>query len=115
MEEPLDLKSKTRQGILTGILWLLTVVLGVLSFFSGRRVILETHSRFTAGEIPMVGDSGFSLMNILVSFVLAFLVIAIVIGGFEYHFRRAGTEESRWMFARTLAVEAGILLLAFFL
>jgi hypothetical protein len=59
--------------------------------------------------------SSLSLLNILVSFPLGFLVIAIIIGGFEFHFRRAGTEESRWMFARTLAVEFGILLLALFL
>jgi hypothetical protein len=41
--------------------------------------------------------------------------IAVIIGGFEFHFRRAGQAESWQLFARTLAVELGILLLALFI
>jgi hypothetical protein len=108
-------KVETSKAILTGALWLITVLLSILTFLSGRRVILDTYSRFFSGGIQTPERSSLSLLNILVSFPLGFLVIAIVIGGFEYHFRRAGTEESRWMFARTLAVEFGILLLALFL
>lgn len=108
-------KHKTQQAILTGILWILTVILGALSFLSGRRLVLDTFSRFFSGGVRTVERSGLSLLNIMISLPLAFLVIAIVIGGFEYHFRRAGTKESRWMFARTFGVELGILLLALFL
>lgn len=118
MDEFENIKQKTQQSILTGVLWLVTVILGALSFFAGRRMVLSTFSRFTylspAGG-AQTGQDAYSLVNILVSFPLAILVIAIIIGGFEYHFRRAGTEASRWMFARTLAVETGILLLALFL
>jgi hypothetical protein len=115
MDTTTDLKEKTRQGIITGTLWLVTVVLGVLSFFAGRRVFLDTYSRLFPGYLAPESRDGLSLMNILISFPLAFLVIAIIIGGFEYHFRRAGTQESRWMFAYTLAIEAGFLLLAVYL
>ena len=115
MNETTDLKEKSQQAVITGALWLLTVALGVVSFFTGRRVLLDTYNRFFPGNLVADGRESLSLMNILVSFPLAILVIAIVIGGFEYHFRKAGTQESRWLFARTLAVEAGFLLLALFL
>jgi len=115
MEEFTDIKTKSRQAVLSGTLWLVTVILGVLTFFAGRRVILSTYSRFFPGGMRTQETSSYSLMNILISMPLAFLVIAIIIGGFEYHFRRTGTQESRWLFARTLAIEVGILLLALFL
>ena len=115
MEETIDIRTKTRKAVVSGVLWLVTVVLGVLAALAGRRLALDTHSRFFPGGTRTLGTSAYSLMNIIVSLTMAFLVIAIVIGGFEYHFRRSGTEESHRMFARTLAVEAGLLLLALFL
>ena len=108
-------KGKTWTYVLTGGLYLITAILGVISFFAGRRIILGTISRFGAGGTDTTAQDPFSLFNIMVSFPLAFLVIAIIIGGFEYHHRRAGKEESWWLFARTLGVEFGILLLALFL
>jgi len=115
MNETTDLKNKSRQAILTAAMWLLTVVLGVVTFFAGRRVLLNTYTRFFPGNLATDSRDGLSLMNILASFPMAILVIAIVIGGFELHFRKAGTQESRWIFAYTLAVEAGFLLLALYL
>ena len=115
MDESTKLKTKSSQAIITAILWLLTVALGIVSFFSGRRILLNTYTRFFPGHLAPESRDGMSLMNILVSFPLAILVIAIVIGGFEYHFRKVGTRDSRWLFAYTLAVEAGFLLLATFL
>jgi len=109
MDEISKTKSKSLQTILTGILWLVTTILAGISFLSGRRVVLSIHSRFFPGGLRATGPDSFSLINILVSIILACLVIAIVI------FRKAGTEESKRMFARTLALECGILLLASFL
>jgi hypothetical protein len=112
MDEFTHTKAKTQQAILTGILWLVTVILGAVSFFAGRRMLMDTYNRFFPTVTKTTSQSGLSLINILVSFPLAMMVIAIIIGGFEYHFRKVGTEDSRWMFARTLAVEIGILLVA---
>lgn len=108
-------KGKIWTYVLAGVMYLITATLGVISFFAGRRIVLSTISRFGAGGSQTTAQNPFSLFNILVSFPLAFLVIAIIIGGFEYHHRRAGTEESWWLFARTLGVEIGILLLALFI
>jgi hypothetical protein len=104
-----------RKALLFGSIWLSTTILAVISFLAGRRVVLGTLSRFFASGSSEIGPDPSSLMNILVSFTLAFLGIAVIIGGFEYHFRKAGTEESWWMFTRTLAVEFGILLVALFI
>jgi hypothetical protein len=114
MDDFTKTKAKTGQAILTGILWLVTVILGAISFFAGRRLLLDTYNRFFPPD-PTTSQSGLSLINILVSFPLAMMVIAIIIGGFEYHYRKVGTEDSRWMFARTLAVEIGIILVASFI
>ena len=111
-------QKKTRETILTGVIWLLTSVLGVLAALAGRSVILVTYGRFFPGTIQEASSNPLSILNILVTLPLAFLAIAIIIGGFEYHLggrRKAGTNESNLMFARTLAVEIGFLLLAFFL
>lgn len=115
MNGPTELKTKSRQAVLTATLWLLTVALGVVSFFAGRRIFLNTYTRFFPGNLATDSRDGLSLMNILASFPMAILVIAIVIGGFEFHFRKSGTQESHWLFAYTLAVEAGFLILALYL
>jgi len=112
LEKP---KGLTWTYVLTGGLYLLTAVLGVFSFFAGRRIVLSTLSRFGSGGPQSTSQDPFSLFNILVSFPLAFLVIAIIIGGFEYHHRRAGTAESWRLFSKTLGTEVGILLLALFI
>jgi hypothetical protein len=56
-----------------------------------------------------------SLLNILISLPLASLMIAIIIGGFEYQHRFMGKPGAWRLLARTLAFETGILLLALFL
>ena len=111
-------QQKTKETIITGVLWLMTAVLGVIGALAGRRVILVTYGRFFPGNLLEASANPLALMNILVTLPLAFLAIAIIIGGFEYHLggiKRAGTEDSNKMFTRTLAVEIGFLLLALFL
>ena len=103
-------------GLAYGI-WLLTAVLSVLVFISGREMILRTYTRFFPWDAWRVssGQGGLSFINIVISFPLAMLVIAILIGGFEYQHRNMGTPEGWRILALTLAVEAGFLLLALYL
>jgi len=110
-------QRKTKEYVFSAVMWLLTSVLGGVVFFAGRRVILSTYSRFFPSYAQTTGPDAFSLMNILVSLPLAILVIGIIIGGFEFHLRpkTVGSKESYWLFARTLAVEVGFLLLALFI
>jgi hypothetical protein len=97
--------------------WLVSAVLAVLVFIAGRELVIRTYTRFfpwDAWRVQM-GQGGLSLINIMISLPLTALVIAIIIGGFEYQHRNMGTPEAWQMLARTLAVEIGILLLALYL
>ena len=117
MEEYLKPQQKPGVYIPAYTLWLFTAALSVLVFIAGREMILRTYTRFFPWEAwrLQAGQGSLSLINILVSFPLAFLVIAIVIGGFEYQHRNMGKPEAWWLLARTLSVECGILLLALYI
>lgn len=111
-------KIKSKAFIFTVAVWLLTSILGVLAFLSGRRIFIDTFTRFFSGSFQATSQDPLSFLNIMASLPLSFLMIAIIIGGFEYHLgskNRAGSEESRRLFTRTLALEAGFLLLALFI
>ncbi len=110
-------QKKTRLYLYSSLLWLLTSLLGVIAFLAGRRVILSTFSRFFPGQAATSAQNAFSLLNILITLPLSFLMIVVIIGGFEYHLRekRLGSPQSWRFFARTLAVEAGLIMLATFL
>jgi len=99
-------------------LWLLTAVLGVIScFFAGREMIIRTYLRFFPWDAwkLSLAKGGLSLVNVLITFPLATLLIAIIIGGFEYQHHNMGKPQAWRMLARTLAVEFGILLLALYI
>jgi hypothetical protein len=113
----LEPKRKSLITILAYSTWLVTAFLSVLAFIAGREMIIRTYTRFfpwDAWRVQM-GQGGLSLVNILITLPLACLVIAIVIGGFEYQHRNMGKPEAWQMLARTLALEAGFLFLALYL
>ena len=88
------------------VLWLITAVLSVLCLIAVRNMTLNTLARFGLGSLLTLGN--------YITFPMIIFCIAVIIGGFEYHFRRAGQAESWRIFVRTLAVEVGILLIATF-
>ena len=69
---------------------------------------LRTLARFGLETLLIIG-------NYVAVFPMIVFCIAVIIGGFEYHFRRAGQAESWQIFAKTLTIELGILLLALFI
>ncbi len=95
-------------------LYILTCVLGVIAYLAARRIVLSTHTRIFPIN-PLSGTGSINFVNIITSMVLVFPLIAIIIGGFEYHHRRVGEAGSWRFFARTLAGELAILLLALFI
>ena len=103
-------------GLAYGI-WFLSAALSVLVFLAGREMVTRTYTRFFPWDAwrVQIGQGGLSLVNILISLPLAMLVIAIIIGGFEYQHRNMGKPEGWQMLARTLALEIGFLLLALYI
>jgi hypothetical protein len=117
MDTTLEPKHNPRVYILAYGLWFSTAVLSVFTFLAGREIIIRTYIRFfplDAWRFQGAQDS-LSLLNILISLPLASLMIAIIIGGFEYQHRFMGKPGAWRLLARTLAFETGILLLALFL
>ena len=106
----LEAKPSPRTAGLAYGLWFVTATLGVLTYLAGREMIIRTYVRFFPFEPGSV-----SLINLLISWGMAILPIAIIIGGFEYQHRYMGKAEGWAMLARTLAVEIGILLLALYI
>ena len=106
----LETKISPRAVALAYGLWFVTAVLAVLSYLAGREMIIRTYVRFFAFD-----PGGVSLVNLLVSWGMAILPIAIIIGGFEYQHRNMGKPQGWVMLARTLAFEIGILLLALYI
>ena len=106
----LETKLSPRIAALAYGLWFVTAALGVLTYLAGREMIIRTYVRF----FPFDPGSA-SLVNIIASWALAILPIAIIIGGFEYQHRNMGRPQGWVMLARTLAFEIGILLLALYI
>jgi hypothetical protein len=117
MTEKIEPKHNPRVMILSYGLWFLTTVMSVFVFLGGREAVIRTYTRFLPMETFrfQAGQGGISLLNILISLPLALLVIAIIIGGFEFQHRHMGKPEAWWMLARTLAVETAVLMLASFI
>ena len=113
----LEPKNNPRVVGLAYGLWLVTAVLGVLTFLAGREMMLRTYIRFFPWEAAraQIGAGTLSLVNILISMAMAIVAIAIIIGGFEYQHRNMGKPEGWVMLERTLAVEIGVLLLALYI
>jgi hypothetical protein len=98
-------------------LWFVSAALGVLTFLAGREMLIRTYVRFFPWEVSQfqLGVGSLSLVNIIISMTMAMLVVVIIIGGFEYQHRNMGEHQGWVMLGRTLAVEAGILLLGLYI
>lgn len=101
--------NKSLITLLAISLWLLTVILGVWDILLVRQTVLRTFARFGAA------DDTFRLINILLMIPLTILVMAITIGGLEYHRTRIGQPSSWRLLSRTLAIELSILALPLFI
>ena len=117
MSTTYDERPDSRTTALAYGIWFVSAALAVVSFFAGRSMVIRTYLRFFPEDAwkMSLGQGGLSLVNILISLPLALVVIAIIIGGFEFQHRHMGKSQGWWMLARTLSLEFGILLLANFI
>jgi len=117
MDQKTNFSENPKQYLFTVGLWLLTAILGVLSALATRTLVIRNYLRFFPSEAlaASVDKGGLFLLNILVTITLAIFVIAVIIGGFEYHHRQSGDPKSWRLIAQTLAVELALLLLPLFI
>jgi hypothetical protein len=115
-EEKTRQMGKVGSGVLAFILWAATAALGLFEIWVVHEMVLRVFARFFANGSASEYDywGGIALGNWVV-FILAVVWIGLVIGGGEYHYKYVGQPKSWRLFARTIAVELSILVLALFI
>jgi hypothetical protein len=96
-------------------LWLATAVLAFYEILVVRNLVFDLYARLLAafGSTVAVSDHFWATALGQASvYVMVFVAIAVIIGGFEYHYKRVGDPRSRKLLLWTLGIQAGILLLS---
>jgi hypothetical protein len=108
--------GKVGTALLAFVLWAVTSIVGLVEIYIIREMVLRVYSRFFSDERAYGNDywGGVALGNCLVV-VLAILWIGLAIGAGEYHYKHLGEPRSWRLFARVIAVEVSILVLALFI
>jgi len=98
---------------LTVVLWIATSVLALFALNSAIDVTMTIYAAFWA-EGGLYGEAYGGAVALRQTMVLfgSLLVVAVIVGGLEYHLRHFNTHSSWRLFSYILGVEAGILLLA---
>jgi len=95
--------------ILAFILWVVTVILGIVDIYFAREIFFALYARFSTEARPAaaIGD--------VIIVVAALIYLGFVVMTSEYHLKNVGKHESWDVFTRTLVVELAIPFLAFFM
>jgi hypothetical protein len=103
------LKSIVLPRVLAFILWVVTVVIGLVDVYFAREIFWAVYARFSTEThlAAFLGD--------VVLIIGALVFLGFVIMTSEYHVKHVGKHESWDLFTRTLVVEMAIPLLAFFM
>jgi hypothetical protein len=114
MDQPTDRDTATAwHKVVTALLWLATAVLSVVIIPATLDVVTRIYGAFWGdGAIPVRAYWGAVFIRQMVTIPLAMLAVAITIGGAEYHLRNVGSDRSWRLFAITLALEIGLLMVA---
>lgn len=116
MEENGLRSSRIWSGVIAFALWAGTAALGFVVIPTVMSVALRVYAAFW-GDYGFYGSDyrgALALRNFIV-FSLAFLWLAMAVGGGEYHYKHFGQLKSWRLFARTIAVEMSIFALALFI
>jgi hypothetical protein len=108
--------GKVGVSVVAFVLWATTAVLGLVEIVVVREMVQRVFARFFADDLAFGGDYWGSVA--LGQFTVIFLAIVwlgLVVGGGEYHMKHLGKPKSWRLFARTVAVQLSILVLALFI
>ena len=115
MEENGLRSSRTWSGALAFALWAGTAAAGLAAIATVLGVAIRVYAAFW-GDYSFYGSDyrgALALRNFMV-FPLAFLWLAMAVGGGEYHYKNLGQPKSWRLFAHIIAVEVSIFVLALF-
>jgi len=115
--EEKGMRNKKRWVILMAVfLWAFTAIVGIQEFVIVRGIVIRIYASFwgdhgLSGAGSLMGDS----LSIFIIWILGIVWIGFVIGGTEFHYRNFGDPKSWMLFARTIAAEVSILVLALYI
>ena len=103
-------------GVFAFALWAGTAAAGIVAISTVLDTALRVYAAFW-GDYGFYGSDyrGALALRTLLVFPLAILWLAVVVGGGEYHYKKFGRAESWRLFARTIAVEVSVFVLAHFI
>jgi len=110
-------KTQTVRAVLLTLgLWLLTIVLTLVAISVLLDVLMRVYAAFWAdgGFYSQATQTAIGIRQVLV-LPLGIIAVIVAIGGAEYHREHFNTRESWRTFARTIAVQGGLLLLGVFI
>ena len=97
-------------------LWVVTSALGFWLILTVRAIVVRVYAHFAAtGGLYGPAYAGGVAAQTLTTIAMAIVCIGVVIGGAEYHLNHFGKPESWRLFARTIAAELSVLVLALFI
>jgi len=113
----MESSSDKKNTILIMGLWLVTVVLGFFAFVATPELVERNFLRFfpEQAEAAANGEGALFFLSSMTYFTLGLVMVALIIGGFEYY-RNKKNQARSWKFlSRTIAAELAILALALFI
>lgn len=102
--------------VLAVFLWAFTAIVGLQEFVIIREGIIRIYAAFW-GDVGISGTDSI-MVDALSTFIiwpLGIVWIGLIIGGTEFHFRNFGDPKSWMLFARTIAAEVSVLVLALYI
>jgi hypothetical protein len=94
-------------------LWLITAVLAFFEILAVRELIFNLYARLVAATDGAVQSTDYFLATSLGHasvYVMVFVAIAVIIGGFEYHHKHVGEARSQKILLWTVGIQLVILL-----
>ena len=95
--------------LLSGILWLGSSILGLLNIIVVRDLTIAAYI-FCGGS-----PEGASIIAILTVILAAMVIIGVIIGGAEFHYKHLGQPSSWKLFVWTIAIQLLIMVLPYFI
>ncbi len=113
-----DLEEKDKLSIQAAalMLWLATSVISLFAMHRALDIVMSIYAGFW-GDYSPYGKSYSTAIAIRQLLIIPFsiLLVILVIGGAEYHYRHIGEPRSWRLFAQTLGAELAIFLMAMFI
>ncbi len=115
-ENGLLIKRDPKLVALAIALWVFTSVVGFLEILTVRAIAIRLYTHFAITDgFYYRGIMGAHTAGMVMLVVMGIVCIGIIIGCGEYHLRHFNQPQSWKLFARTIAAEIGIVILASFI